>query len=100
MYGVVGTVSIGSMFLTDIIPGLILGLALVVISYITAKKKGYQGTGEIPTFKDILKSLNEPKVSFINSGNYFRWYLCRSFFANGICSSCISLRAYYWGICI
>src|SRR5699024_3409351 len=62
MYGVVGTVSIGSMFLAGIIPGILLGIALMVTSYITAKKQGYQGTGEIPGFKDILKALNEAKL--------------------------------------
>src|SRR5699024_6719609 len=62
MYGVVGTVSIGSMFLAGIIRGIILGLALMVISYIIAKKNGYKGTGEIPTFKYVLKVINEEKV--------------------------------------
>jgi len=65
MYGVVGTVSIGSMFLAGIIPGIILGLALMVISYIIAKKNGYKGTGEIPTFKDVLKAINEAKLALL-----------------------------------
>jgi len=65
MYGVVGTVSIGSMFLAGIIPGILLGIALMVTSYITAKKQGYQGTGEIPGFKDILKALNEAKLALL-----------------------------------
>jgi len=65
MYGVVGTVSIGSMFLAGIIPGIILGLALMVISYIIAKKNGYKGTGEIPTLKDVLKALNEAKLALL-----------------------------------
>lgn len=65
MYGVVGTVSIGSMFLAGIIPGILLGIALMVTSYITAKKQGYQGTGEIPSFKDILKALNEAKLALL-----------------------------------
>src|SRR5699024_10741975 len=61
MYGVVGTVSIGSMFLAGIIPGVILGTALMVVSYITAKKNGYKGEGTIPTFKDVLKATWEAK---------------------------------------
>lgn len=65
MYGVVGTVSIGSMFLAGIIPGIILGFSLMVISYITAKKNGYEGSGEIPTFKDVLKALNEAKFALL-----------------------------------
>lgn len=65
MYGVVGTVSIGSMFLAGIIPGLILGAALMISSYITAKRNGYEGTGEIPSFKDVLKALNEAKLALL-----------------------------------
>ncbi|MEI3605765.1 TRAP transporter large permease [Pseudogracilibacillus sp. SE30717A] len=65
MYGVVGTVSIGSMFLAGIIPGIILGIALMISSYITAKRNGYEGTGEIPTFKDVLKALNEAKLALL-----------------------------------
>lgn len=65
MYGVVGTVSIGSMFLAGIIPGIILGIALMVTSYITAKKQGYEGTGEIPSFKDVLKAVNEAKLALL-----------------------------------
>ncbi|HLR59251.1 MAG TPA: TRAP transporter large permease [Pseudogracilibacillus sp.] len=65
MYGVVGTVSIGSMFLAGIIPGLILGVSLMLISYFVAKKEGYSGTGEVPTFKAVLKAFNEAKLALL-----------------------------------
>lgn len=65
MYGVVGTVSIGSMFIAGIIPGIILGLALMVNSYFTAKRNGYEGTGEIPKFKDVLKAINDAKFALL-----------------------------------
>src|SRR5699024_448259 len=48
-----------------IIPGIILGIALMVTSYITAKKQGYEGTGEIPSFKDVLKAVNEAKLALL-----------------------------------
>lgn len=65
MYGVVGTVSIGSMFLAGIIPGIILGVSLMLISYFVAKKEGYSGTGEVPTFKAVLKAFNEAKLALL-----------------------------------
>lgn len=65
MYGVVGTVSIGSMFLAGIIPGIILGLGLMVSAYITANRNGYEGTGKIPGTKDVLKALNEAKLALL-----------------------------------
>lgn len=65
MYGVVGTVSIGSMFLAGIIPGIILGTCLMLISFFVAKKEGYVGTGEMPTIKDVLKAFNEAKLALL-----------------------------------
>lgn len=65
MYGVVGTVSIGSMFLAGIIPGIILGLCLMIISYIISKKNNYVGTGKVPSIKDVLKALNEAKLALL-----------------------------------
>src|SRR5699024_7858555 len=38
---------------------------LMVTSYITAKKQGYEGTGEIPSFKDVLKAVNEAKLALL-----------------------------------
>src|SRR5699024_12002991 len=54
MYGVVGTVSIGSMFLAGIIPGLILGGALMILCYFSASRNGYEGTVEIPSLLGLL----------------------------------------------
>lgn len=65
MYGVVGTVSIGSMFLAGIIPGIILGTCLMLISFFVAKKEGYVGTGEMPTIKDVLKAFNAAKLALL-----------------------------------
>src|SRR5699024_1052728 len=65
MYGVVGTVSIGSMFLAGIIPGIILGISLMIVSLIIAKKNDYLGTGEVPSLKDVLKALNEAKLALL-----------------------------------
>src|SRR5699024_7022727 len=42
-----------------------LGAALMISSYITAKRNGYEGTGEIPSFKDVLKALNEAKLALL-----------------------------------
>ena len=41
IYGVVSGVSVGEMFISGIIPGIIIGIALMVLSYRTAKKKNY-----------------------------------------------------------
>lgn len=53
-----GGISISSLFLAGIIPGILLGIALMVTSYIIAVKRKYPA--EKPsTFKDILKAMKD-----------------------------------------
>lgn len=65
MYGVVGSVSIGSMFLAGIIPGIVLGLCLMITSYVVAKKNNYVGIGEMPKFSEVLRALNDAKYALL-----------------------------------
>ncbi|MBO1520192.1 TRAP transporter large permease subunit [Oceanisphaera pacifica] len=43
VYGVSAQVSIGKLFIAGIIPGLIMGVALMIITYIISKKNGWYG---------------------------------------------------------
>lgn len=65
MYGVVAQVSIGDMFLAGIIPGIIMALCLILFSYVKAKRNNYPKSGKIPTFKDVLKAVNEAKLALL-----------------------------------
>jgi len=59
IYGVVANVSVGEMFLAGVIPGIIIGLGLMIGVYFVAKKRNYP-KGEIkPTLKNILINLKE-----------------------------------------
>ncbi|AEE90345.1 conserved membrane protein of unknown function [Tepidanaerobacter acetatoxydans Re1] len=58
-YGVVGGVSIGSLFMGGFGAGLVVGLSLMAAVYIISKKRGYYGEKERPTFLDILKAVKE-----------------------------------------
>ncbi|MDQ0339365.1 C4-dicarboxylate transporter DctM subunit [Caldalkalibacillus uzonensis] len=42
VYGVVAEVSIGKLFIAGIIPGVFIGIVLIVVSYFIAKKEGHQ----------------------------------------------------------
>lgn len=57
-YGISMGVSIGDLFAAGIIPGLIMGLSLMVVCYIVSKKRGYKGTAR-PTLKEFLSSLKD-----------------------------------------
>jgi len=56
VYGVVTSTSIGDLFIAGIIPGIIMGLAIMLLNYYIAKKKGWTGSGERPDFKGVLKA--------------------------------------------
>ncbi len=56
IYGVVTGTSIGSLFLASIIPGILMGLALMVTNYRTAKKNGWLGSGQRPKLRSVGKA--------------------------------------------
>lgn len=57
--GCVGTVSVGKMFLAGAIPGIILGLAFMVLCYYLAVKHNMPCNAERASLKDILISLRD-----------------------------------------
>ncbi|RSL29704.1 TRAP transporter large permease, partial [Salibacterium salarium] len=65
LYGVSGNQSIGDLFMGGIIPGVLLGAAMMGWVYIYSKKKNYKGTQEKFTFKAMIHSLNKAKWSLL-----------------------------------
>ena len=69
IYGTTAGVSVGDLFIAGIIPGLFIGLCLMVCSYILARKYGFTGTGKrapvkeiLLTFRDALPALMVPII--------------------------------------
>jgi C4-dicarboxylate transporter DctM subunit len=58
LYGVSTETSIGDMFIAGVIPGILIGLSLLITAYIIAKRRGYSGESGI-TKADRLKALKE-----------------------------------------
>ena len=57
LYGYVGNVSIGQLFMAGIIPGLLMMLVLMLTSFVIARKRGYKATdARVPTFKEVVKA--------------------------------------------
>ncbi|WP_188206747.1 TRAP transporter large permease [Alkalibacillus aidingensis] len=54
LYGVIASVSIGDLFIAGIIPGLLMGIGLMVYCYIVGKKYNYRSSDRRSTFKEIL----------------------------------------------
>jgi C4-dicarboxylate transporter, DctM subunit len=66
LYGVIGSVSVGSMFLAGIIPGILIGGGLMFTAYIISRKRGYKSEEAMPFhFKDVLKAANEAKWALL-----------------------------------
>ncbi len=55
VYGVASGASIATLFMCGIVPGILLGVSLAVVSYFTAKKRKYPVAEKLP-WKDRLKS--------------------------------------------
>jgi C4-dicarboxylate transporter DctM subunit len=69
IYGTTAGVSVGDLFIAGIIPGLFIGVCLMVCSYILAKKYGFTGTGKraplkeiVTTFRDAIPALMVPII--------------------------------------
>lgn len=60
-YGITANVSIGDLFIAGVVPGILIGLSLMVYSYIYSKKHGYRG-GETTSFSRFFKQL---KISLL-----------------------------------
>ncbi|MEH7342973.1 TRAP transporter large permease [Bacillus sp. JJ1532] len=66
LYGVIGSVSVGSLFLAGIIPGLLIGIGLMITSYFISKKKGYKPEQvQKFDFKSVLKATNDAKWALL-----------------------------------
>lgn len=55
VYGVAAGASIGKLFLGGFIPGIMMGLAMMIVIYFISKKKGYERSERVP-FKEVIKT--------------------------------------------
>lgn len=60
VYAVAASESVGNMFLAGIIPGILIGVALMIVSFFISKKRGYKGTPKserVPVMKALIDGL-------------------------------------------
>lgn len=59
IYGVMANVSVSTLFMAGILPGLIVGTVLLLTAYVIARKRGYKGSEKTYTAKEIIHILKE-----------------------------------------
>jgi len=65
IYGVLANVSVGGLFTGGIIPGIIMGLCLCIMTYIVAKRKSGMELKKRASIKEILISLRESILALL-----------------------------------
>jgi C4-dicarboxylate transporter, DctM subunit len=65
IYGVSGSVSIGDMFIAGILPGILVGIGLMIYSYYHSKKMGYTGSEQTTTLNGLLKAVWNAKWALL-----------------------------------
>ena len=69
IYGVVSGSSITNLFTAGFLPGILMGVTLMIVTYIVSKKRGYRGSTErvslgqtMRTFKDAIWAILSPVI--------------------------------------
>jgi len=57
-YGITMNTSIGELFMAGVLPGILMGITLMLACYFIAKKRGYQGTTKA-TFREVMLAFKE-----------------------------------------
>ncbi len=65
IYGVGASASIGDLFIAGVIPGIVIGVVLMLYSYFHSKKAGYTGTGEKFSIANVGKAFWEAKWAML-----------------------------------
>lgn len=55
LYGVIANASVAKLFIGGFVPGILMGLALMVFSYIIGKKRNYRGRDKRAPLSDVIK---------------------------------------------
>jgi C4-dicarboxylate transporter DctM subunit len=59
IYAVATGTSISDLFIAGVIPGILVGVALMIVSYIISKKNGWKGNEQKPSIKNVMVQFKE-----------------------------------------
>ena len=59
IYAVAVNASVKDLFIAGALPGIMMGIAIIIVCIITAHKEGYRGTSERPSLKNVWESFKD-----------------------------------------
>ncbi|AFM02233.1 TRAP transporter, DctM subunit [Desulfitobacterium dehalogenans ATCC 51507] len=65
IYGVVGQQSVGKLFIAGIIPGILIGIVLMILAYRTSKKNGWKGNKDRIDIKAVFRAAWDAKLALV-----------------------------------
>ena len=65
LYGFLGNVSIGKLFIGGVVPGLLMTLVLMTTTWSIARRRGYKPEGPFPGFRELLREVNHSKWALL-----------------------------------
>ncbi|WP_077307646.1 TRAP transporter large permease [Terribacillus halophilus] len=65
VYGVTSGTSVGDLFISGILPSILIAILLMIYVYFYSKKKGYSGTGEPFQIKRVLRAVWDAKWALL-----------------------------------
>lgn len=65
VYGVLASVSVADLFVGGIVPGILMGLGLMIYSYIVGKKRGYLGRENRATLREVVHSAGSALLALL-----------------------------------
>ncbi|HBZ55919.1 MAG TPA: C4-dicarboxylate ABC transporter permease [Syntrophobacteraceae bacterium] len=57
IYGSITSVSVSALFVAGIIPGILIGIGMIVMAYLISRRRGYRGLERRGTFKEMMVAL-------------------------------------------
>ena len=65
VYGTTAGVSVSDLFIAAIVPGILIAIALMIVSYAICRRKGFGKAGKRASGREMLRALNEAKWALL-----------------------------------